>query len=317
MSTSRGELAKRIDFYLKKKDWPQYRLAYELGYSPSYLSKLKNGEAPWPSQEVFEKMCKLLDIEQEETQELLALAGFISNVTDDNTPQSTSAPLLDLEDLASQEAAYREKVKARFDENDSYYFSGDQLQRDLRNRQIMLQRVHNFWVKGVLENSLYNEVLIELGIETQPDAVEYPWNMIIQHPDQPNHQLPHDTRVVDIFDESAGSLLILGEPGSGKTTVLLDLARQLIVRAQDDLIQSIPVVFNLSSWAAPRLPLKEWLVNELRGRYRIPNRIAQNWIQNEKLTLLLDGLDEVHQVHRDSCVEAINIFRDQSFFSFR
>ncbi len=44
-------------------------------------------------------------------------------------------------------------------------------QRDLRNRQIMLQRVHDFWVKGVLEQSMHNEVLIELGMETRPNGI--------------------------------------------------------------------------------------------------------------------------------------------------
>ena len=122
-------------------------------------------------------------------------------------------------------------------------------QRDLRNRQIMLQRVDDFWIEGVLENSLHNEMLLDLRLETQPEAVADPWEMVVRQPDQPQSILPPDTRIMDVFEKSGGSLLILGEPGSGKTTILLELARQLIERAQADPLQPIPVVFNLSSWA--------------------------------------------------------------------
>jgi hypothetical protein len=45
------------------------------------------------------------------------------------------------------------------------------------------------------------------------------------------------------------TLLILGEPGAGKTIALLKLAEDLIVGTTPDLRQQIPVVFNLSSWA--------------------------------------------------------------------
>src|SRR5947208_2755067 len=59
-----------------------------------------------------------------------------------------------------------------------------------RNRQRMLQKVSDFWVKGVLERSLYTEVLIELGMETRPNAVVHPWDMVIQQPDYEVRQLP-------------------------------------------------------------------------------------------------------------------------------
>jgi hypothetical protein len=196
------------------------------------------------------------------------------------------------------------------------FFTGiSEQQRDLRNRQIMLQRVHDFWVKGVLENSLHNEVLIELGMETKLEAVEYPWEMVIRRPDQPNRTLPLGTKMIDVFDESGGSLLILGEPGSGKTTMLLELARQLIKRAQDDPTQPIPVVFNLSSWGQRQLSLDEWLVEELNSKYNIPKKVGRPWLTNNELLLLLDGLDEVDQDYLLSCLDAINAFHKDSFAS--
>ena len=65
----------------------------------------------------------------------------------------------------------------------------------------------------------------------------------------------------------------------------------------------------LTCWAAKRFPLADWLVNELRLKYRVPRKTAQDWVEREQLLLLLDGLDEVAQEWRSSCVEAINHFR--------
>jgi predicted NACHT family NTPase len=48
-----------------------------------------------------------------------------------------------------------------------------------------------------------------------------------------------------VFDDMGGELLILGAPGSGKTTTLLELAGELLARAEAEDGQPIPVVFNL------------------------------------------------------------------------
>ncbi|HEY86324.1 MAG TPA: ATP-binding protein [Chloroflexi bacterium] len=126
-------------------------------------------------------------------------------------------------------------------------------QRELRNREAMLKLVRDFWVKGVLEQSLYNEALIELGLEERQEAVDNrPRDMVLQTPQQPDRVLPPGTRVMDVFNEMGQALLILGEPGSGKTTMLLELARDTIALAEKDPAQPIPVIFNLSSWGGQK-----------------------------------------------------------------
>ena len=180
-----------------------------------------------------------------------------------------------------------------------------------RNRSRMLAKVRRFWIDGILEQSLHGAVLIELGLAHQPDAVERPWELVVQQPDQPPQAIPPATPIVEVYDDLGGELLILGAPGSGKTTTLLQLARDLIARAEQNPALPMPVVFNLSSWAAQRRPLAEWLVEELSARYQVPRRISQAWVEAEQVLPLLDGLDEVAQEHRTACVEAINRFREE------
>ena len=183
--------------------------------------------------------------------------------------------------------------------------------REKRNRQSMLELVSNSWVKGVLEQSLHDEVLIELGLEERRDAVLNRQGMKLQRPGHPNRQLPPGTKVIDVFDEMGQTLLIFGEPGSGKTTLLLELARDTIARAEEDPKRPIPVVFNLASWTDAKQPIADWLVDELKTKYYTPKKIASDWIENDDLLLLLDGLDEVLPERREACTCAINDFRHE------
>jgi hypothetical protein len=173
----------------------------------------------------------------------------------------------------------------------------------------LLKRVKRDWIQGVLERSLHGAAAIELGLEECAGAVDSPWDAVLQLPDRSGSTLPRGTRIVDVFEEMSQALLILGQPGSGKTTMLLELARDTIARAEQYPAQPVPVVFNLSTWAVERQSIAEWLIGELNVRFYIPREIARSWVENDELLLLLDGLDEVRQEHREACAEAINRFR--------
>lgn len=181
----------------------------------------------------------------------------------------------------------------------------------LRNRKAMLEKVKNTWVKGMLEESLHGAVLIELGLQERKELVARPWDMVLQTPEKPDRSLPTGTNIVDVFDEMSQALIILGEPGSGKTTTLLELARDTITRAEKDHTQPIPVVFNLSSWIDPKQSIADWLVEELNTKYFVPKRIGDQWVKNDEMLLLLDGIDEVALERREACVNAINMFRQE------
>lgn len=172
------------------------------------------------------------------------------------------------------------------------------------NRQIMLDQVEEQWVHGVLDKAVSATGAFELSIDLRPEA-------ILQHRDYGNYTLPDSAKDIhQVFEDMHGELLILGQPGSGKTILLLQLAEKLIAEARTDARKPIPVVFNLSSWAAKRPPFHEWLIEQLKNNYGVNKKQAEAWIGAEKLLPLLDGLDEVAEVARDACVAAINTFRE-------
>jgi len=183
-------------------------------------------------------------------------------------------------------------------------------QQDRQNRQALIDKVTNFWVKGVLEKSLHSRAVIELNLEKRLDVVEQPFSMDWATPQRLRHGLSPGTKVIDLFCQmgEGGTLLILGEPGSGKTMALLGLARDLLNRAEQDETQPIPVVFNLSSWRGGNQTIFDWLVQELREKYQVSKALSKTWVTNEQLLLLLDGLDEVRTDLRDGCILALNQF---------
>ena len=181
-----------------------------------------------------------------------------------------------------------------------------QAQHSQHPRAVMLRRVRYKWIAGVLEPSLGAAVRLVLGLKRRPDLLDQGSG---GRRGRPPAQLAADTPIIEVFDKVAGGLLVLGTPGAGKTTVLLQLCDQLLDRAEHDLDQPMPVVVNLASWADRRLPLDAWLTEELARGYQVPSRIAADWVQREALVLLLDGLDEVAEVHRAACAEAVNSWR--------
>ena len=134
-------------------------------------------------------------------------------------------------------------------------------------------------------------------------------DLLVQRPDQADQHLPPGARIIDVYDELDSALLILGAPGSGKTTLLLELARELLYRAEQGKGHPIPVIFPLSTWVEQRLPLTDWLRDELSKQYDVPRKIGEAWVEDDQILPLLDGLDEVKVEHRAACVEAINTFR--------
>ena len=150
------------------------------------------------------------------------------------------------------------------------------------------------------------------------DAIEEPrWvgrspleaKRVLQVEGQADGQLDPRRLLIATFgrDDIAGKLLILGTPGSGKTTALLSLAEQLLVGALQQPRTVIPVLFELSTWRQDSQSIRDWLVNQLyeqHGGDRKAKRYEQ-WLDQQVLLPLMDGLDELGQQRQQKCTQKI------------
>ena len=181
--------------------------------------------------------------------------------------------------------------------------------RAQRDRAAMLTKTRREWVDEWLERDLYHEARLELQLTEQRGAVEPRVRHYTRGPDGPGREYARGIPIEQVFDGASGQLLILGEPGTGKSTKLVELARALIDRAKNDPSHPIPVILNLSTWTKKRAALDEWMQDELVRLYGVSPERAKQWVGSDELLPLLDGLDEVARDERTACVTAINTYR--------
>lgn len=172
-------------------------------------------------------------------------------------------------------------------------------------------------VKEEVENRLKQSIpyaeILTLAYEMQPEQVQHLWDVEVKIASQPVVQLPPGTKIIDVFHQGAGKLLILGSAGSGKTTTLLELAGELITDAENNIGKPIPVLANLASWKNNKQSIADWLVTELKLKYGIRQDVSYQWLSERLILPLLDGLDELEPTRQDLCIQAINQFLQEEY----
>ena len=161
-----------------------------------------------------------------------------------------------------------------------------------------------------LASSLQGQVALELHLQERTDVIASSASLVFHHFETGEASpLPLGTSIIQAYDRASRGLLLLGAPGSGKTTMLLELALELLQRAENDPDQPVVIILNLSSWATTWFSLAQWLGEQCSLVYGISKHLTATWIAQEQVQFLLDGLDEMEASARTACIEAINTYR--------
>ncbi|MFF3336825.1 NACHT domain-containing protein [Streptomyces sp. NPDC002888] len=132
-----------------------------------------------------------------------------------------------------------------------------------------------------------------------------------------------DAQIGEVFSDRVPTrrLVILGEPGAGKSVLLIRLLLDLVERRTDT--SPVPVLFSLASWD-PHEPLKAWLAEQLRRTHPGlttaapmahavaataadgPGDLARALLEAGRILPLLDGFDELPPESHSVALDAIN-----------
>lgn len=130
----------------------------------------------------------------------------------------------------------------------------------------------------------------------EPAAAQLPVRIVsysrtVRNPREPPPEPEVFAELADAFERYGGSVLLLGEPGSGKSTMLWNFARDRVLRRLADPAEPLPVLAQVPSWDQEARPgLVEWLHQNV-GEMNVDLLVRA--LDSGRALLLLDGLDEM------------------------
>lgn len=174
----------------------------------------------------------------------------------------------------------------------------------------MLQGLLNRYTKR-RKKKLETEINFEIDLELRytRDAInEESVQTFFQEP-YPDNKRANFESLFKEFENNIPKLLILGEPGSGKTFLLLEFALEILNQCKNDDNYPTPILLDVASWHNRDGKFENWLERNLvfvAGEFGTSKRYASDLLREDNLILLLDGLDEIEEEHRNSFLEALN-----------
>ncbi|MCS7482946.1 NACHT domain-containing protein [Umezawaea endophytica] len=114
----------------------------------------------------------------------------------------------------------------------------------------------------------------------------------------------------------ARRLVILGDPGMGKTTLAVLLLRELLVRPEG--VEPVPVLLSMSGWDPGAETLHTWVARRLTEGYPAlraadfgPNA-SRALVEQRRILPVLDGLDELPERIRSTVLDRLNAAAEDS-----
>jgi hypothetical protein len=147
----------------------------------------------------------------------------------------------------------------------------------------LANRVERMWIDGVLRPSLEGRPPIPLPLQVPPGP-----------------HLPQGLPAAcytgvwlkTAFRESKRRLALIAPAGAGKTIALLQLLQLLLQDRTPGSGDPVPIVLDATSWKDNQT-ISDWILHELARLYGARPRTAKEFMDNKRLTYLIDGIDQI------------------------
>lgn len=131
-------------------------------------------------------------------------------------------------------------------------------------------------------------------------------------PDRARAFLPTQTiesqdiaKEIDKILHTHDRLLIIGDPGAGKTTILLFAAINILMDKSRE--QKLPLIINLATWQTGR-DFKEWYAQSIAHTYSLSLVFAEELLRRNVVVPFFDGFDEVAEDAREDCLQKMSAY---------
>ena len=158
----------------------------------------------------------------------------------------------------------------------------DRFEFELERIRELLKEVYLNRIEQKTDNRL--PITFTLSFTREGTSEKY---LYLENPEDEN--VLFSDQLIDLLKKYK-QLLLVGEPGSGKSSELLGLALKII---EDESIHKIPIVLRLSYWKEGDNNFKRWLHDSIISGYGFSNEVVDLLIEKRLIIPLLDGLDEV------------------------
>lgn len=162
-----------------------------------------------------------------------------------------------------------------------------------------------------LEQSLHQRLWQILGTDDPPLVLPRRGSLFLDTQPTQIDEIDGKALAQGVIQVTHPRLQISGPAGIGKTTLLLELAADLLQQAQQDSTRPLPVLFHLASWDAEAQSLEDWLRLELQVKYGVSRSLAHHWLGANRLLPMLDGFDDLAPHRHEAAILALNAWLSQ------
>jgi tetratricopeptide (TPR) repeat protein len=191
------------------------------------------------------------------------------------------------------------------------------LEKQLDNvTEELFSSVYNKWEREERVRRVHDPFPLPVEFEKAPAQLMDHWQNITDGANDPCNEINLSGGIADVANVlirlPRGRLVVLGQPGSGKTILAIRAVLDLIKLSHNHR-SSLPVLFALGLWNPGAATLEEWLVERLSTEYPQLTKIilqnetiAKKLLQSGKIIPVLDGFDELNADLRPQALIAIN-----------